>query len=72
MSILDEPGRWSVEWIDAPAAGKKVFLRNRVTGQVASGHHWTDWDVALSEALRKVHQQGDLVSEIEDFLDGGQ
>ncbi len=68
MSILDEPGRWSVEWIDSPVAGKKVFLRNRVTGQVASGHDWTDWDQALSVALQKISRQGDLVSEIEDFL----
>lgn len=72
MSILDEPERWSVEWIDSPVAGKKVFLRNRVTGQIAFGHDWTDWDRALSEAMRKVQQQGDLVSEIEDFLGGRQ
>ncbi len=69
MSILDEPGRWSVEWIDSPVAGKRVFLRNRITGQVASGHDWNDWDQALSAALQKVHHQGDLVTEIEDFLD---
>lgn len=68
MSIIDQPDRWSIEWIDSPAAGKKVFLRNRITGQQASGHHWTDWDAALSKALRKVEAQGDLVSEIEDFL----
>ena len=68
MSILDEPDRWSIEWSDTPVAGKKVYLRNRITGQVASGHDWTDWDLALSRALRKVEQQGDLVTEIEDYL----
>lgn len=68
MGILDEPDRWSIEWSDSPVAGKRVYLRNRVTGQVASGHDWTDWDRALSIALRKVEQQGDLVTEIEDFL----
>lgn len=61
-----------MEWIDSPVAGKKVFLRNRLTGQIASGHDWTDWDRALSEALRKVHLQGDLVTEIEHFLGGSQ
>lgn len=68
MSILDEPDRWSIEWIDSPVAGKRVYLRNRVTGQVTSGHDWSDWDKALSRALRRVEQQGDLVSEIEEFL----
>ncbi len=48
-------------------AGKRVYLRNRITGQVASGHHWTDWNKAFSAALRKIEQQGDLVTEIEDF-----
>lgn len=68
MSILNEPDRWSIEWIDSPVAGKKVYLRNRVTGQLASGHDWSDWDKALSQALRRVEQEGDLVMEIEDFL----
>lgn len=72
MGILDEPDRWSIEWSDTPVAGKKVWLRNRVTGQVAEGHDWTDWDVALSRALRMIRQEGDLVSEIEDFLGEGQ
>lgn len=68
IRILDEPDRWSIEWSNSPVAGKRVYLRNRVTGQVVSGHDWTDWDRALSLALRKVEQQGDLVTEIEDFL----
>lgn len=68
MSILEEPDRWWIEWSDSPIAGKRVYLRNRVTGQVASGHDWTDWDKALSIALRRVERQGDLVGEIEDFL----
>lgn len=68
MSILDDPERWSIEWIDSPAAGKKVFLKNRVTGQCASGHDWADWDLALSKALRLIDTQGDLVTEIEAYL----
>lgn len=68
MKILDDPDRWSIEWIDSPVAGKKVFLCNRTTGQRVSGHDWTDWDQALSRALRAVEAQGDLISEIEDFL----
>lgn len=59
-----------VEWSNAGVAGKRVILINRVTGQRASGFDWRDWDLALSRALAAIEDQGDLVSEIEEFLDG--
>lgn len=68
MEILDAPDRWIIEWSGTMTSGKLVRLRNRVTGQEAVGHDWTDWDRALRKALDEVQAQGDLVSEVESYL----
>lgn len=70
MDVLDAPDRWIIEWGNSLAAGKRVTLINRITGQRCTGHHWSDWDLALRRALAKIEEQGDLVSEIEDHLAG--
>lgn len=70
MSVLDAPDRWIIEWGNSLAAGKRVTLINRVTGQRSTGHDWRDWDRALRRALAKIEEQGDLVSEIEEHLSG--
>ncbi len=68
MGILDAPDRWTIEWSESLASGKCVTLRNRITGQCASGHDWSDWDLALRRALTELAKEGDLVTEVEEFL----
>lgn len=68
MSVLDAPDRWIIEWGNSIAAGKRVTLINRVTGQRCTGHDWGDWDLALRRALAKIEELGDLVGEIERHL----
>lgn len=68
MGILDEPDRWTIEWSQGAMTGKRVTLVNKVTGQRATGFDWADWDRALRCALAAVERQGDLVSEVEEFL----
>lgn len=70
MGVLDRPGSWSVEWSRSPVAGKRVTLVNVTTGQRATGHDWSDWDLALQRALEEVQRQGDLVTEVESYLRG--
>lgn len=70
MDVLDAPDRWTIEWGNSLAAGKRVTLINRVTGQRCTGHHWSDWDLALRRALAQIEEEGDLVREIEDHLAG--
>lgn len=71
MSIFDEPDRWAIEWSNSALSGKRVTLTNRVTGQTATGFDWTDWDEALRLALASIDEQGDLVTEVEEYLRDG-
>ncbi len=68
MGVVDHPDRWVVEW--SGSFLKRVTLRNPTTGQVASGRSWSEWDDALRDAVFEVERQGDLVSELEEFLEG--
>ena len=68
MGVVDKPDRWIVEWNNGALSGKHVTVRNPRTGQSATGHHWTEWDPAARDALQHVEAEGDLVSEIEDYL----
>ena len=68
MAILDEPDRWVVEWSTGWVSGKRVTLTNPTTEQQARGRDWEDWDLALTRAVVEVEREGDLVSEIEEYL----
>ncbi|MFP3914294.1 MAG: hypothetical protein ACLFWM_05420 [Actinomycetota bacterium] len=70
MEILDAPDRWIIEWSGTATSRKMVRLRNRWTGQVAVGYDWQDWDRALQRALDVLRSEGDLISEVEDYLRG--
>ena len=68
MSILDEPDRWVVEWSTGWVSGKRVRLTNPTTEQQAAGRDWEDWDLAVTKAVDNPDRQGDLVTEIEEYL----
>ena len=69
MGVIDEPDRWIVKWTGGAMSGRHVTFVNPTTGQQATGHDWSDWDPAVQKALNAIESQGDLISEIETFLD---
>lgn len=68
MEILDVLEGWTIEWSGTRTSGKLVRLHNPVTGQLAVGHDWSDWDRALNRAIANVELSGSLMAEVEEYL----
>ena len=68
MHLVDRPDRFEITW-NPNGAIKRVTITDRFTGNTATGRDWRSWDAALQEALERASQWGDLIEDIEGFLE---